>query len=124
MLPGGRGRHAPAWGTHDESEAHEERLAHRFHGFGFFRYRHCQGVQPHRPAPEPFQQRQHDRLVEPIQAQFVDVVQFQRCAGPCQINRTGAMHLGVVAHSAQQPVGDTWGAPRATGNFGRGLGIH
>ena len=115
------GGHPPARGPRDHAGPHQERLAHLLDGGGFFADGDRQRGHPDRSATEAAGQRGQHRPVEPVQAQFVDVVDRQGGLGDIPGDDAVGAHLGVVTDPAQQPVGDARGAARASRDLRAGI---
>ena len=83
--------------------------------------RHRQRRHPDRAAAEAAGQRRQHRPVQPVQAEFVDVVDHQCGLGDVAGDDAVGAHLGEVTDPAQQPVGNP-GVPRERRAHPRGLG--
>ena len=124
MRPCLAGGHTTPGRAGDHSGAHQERLAHLLDGGGFLPHRDGQRGHPDRAAAETAGERRQHGPVQPIQAEFVDVVDLQRGLGDVAGDHPVGANLGVVANPAQQPVGDARRAARASRDLGAGLGTH
>ena len=96
-----------------ESQLQQVGLVHVHHGVRLLRHRRRQRLQTHRPAAEALDQRAQQRPVAVVEAQAVDAQPGQRRVGHAGVDRAVAAHLRVVAHAAQQAVGDAGRAARA-----------
>ena len=74
-------------------------------------------LEPGRAAVEAFDQRHHQLAIHQIETVGVDVEHLQRGSGDHRADHAGAPHFGVIAHPAQQSIGDARRAPRATGDL-------
>ena len=61
--------------------------------------------------------------VHHVKALRVDIEHGQRTLRHLQRDAAVGLDISVIAHAAQQAVGDAWGAAAAAGNFKRAFGI-
>ena len=66
---------------------------------------------PDRSAAEAAGQRRQHGAVQPVEAELVDVVDRERVLRDVAGDHAVGANLGVVAHPAQQPVGDARRSP-------------
>ena len=101
----------------------QERLGHDLDGLWFLTDRDGQRGKNDWPAVEPPEQRVKNRLVEPVEALFVHLVQFKCGTRGRPVHHTVAAHLRVVADPAEQSVRDPGRAARAPRDL-RAAGVH
>ena len=99
----------------------EERLGDLLDGLHLLADGDREGADADRPAAEPAHQRVQHGSVEPVQPQFVHVVDGQRGTGDLLGDHPVGPDLGVVAHPAEQPIGDPRCAPGPTGDLHRAV---
>ena len=72
---------------------------------------------PTGPPPNDDTRARTHRLVEPVEPEIIDVVDGQGGLRGVAVDHAVGAHLGVVAHPAQQPVGDSGCAPGPAGDL-------
>ena len=92
------------------------RLVHLFERALFFADRGRDGLDPDRAAVELFDDRFQQQDVHAVEAGGIDL-QIERGAGDLLRDDRLVLDLGVVAHAAQQTVGDARRAARPAGDF-------
>ena len=121
MLIGqGRGD-AAARRAHEKAQLQQIRLVHILDCAGVLAGDGRQRVQPHRAAAElPDHCLQHG-AVGAVEAEHIDLLHIQRLARDVRIDPAAALHLRVVAHALDQPVGDAGRAARTGGDLQRAV---
>ena len=107
VLVGELGHFASTRGAVDEALFHKIWLIHFLDGAGVFAHRHSNSVEPNGTALKLVDDGEQNFIVDFVESVFVDVQCLKRIAGNGGVDFTGALHLGEVAHTAQQRVGDT-----------------
>src|SRR4051812_565105 len=105
------GRHPAARGTEEQSLADEERFVHVLDGLGRLADRDGEGGEADRSPAEARAERAEHRPVDLVETALVHAEGGEPGLGGVVVDGTVAPHLGVVAHPAQQPVGDAGRAP-------------
>ena len=117
-------RHLAATGRAlDEALLDEEGFIDLLDGAGVFANGGGDGGDAHRAALELIDDGQQDLAVDEVEAVAVDVQRLQGIARYLQVDAPVALDLCKVAHTAQQGVGNTWRATRATRYLGGRVGI-
>ena len=80
-------------------------------------------VDADRTAVELLHDREQQPAIERVEAPRIDVEQVERGVRDRLVDAAAALHLGVVAHAPQQPVGDAWRAARALGDAPGAAGV-
>src|SRR5690554_3390689 len=95
---------------------------HVFDGVAFFANGGRQAVYTHGATVKLVDNGFKQFAVHQVKTVRIDLEHGQRRLG--NISRDGAvgLDLGIVAHAAQKAVGNTGGAPGATGDFDRAVG--
>ena len=109
--------HTPARRAVQEAELNQIRLIDFFDGIGLLGNRRRNSVQPHRPAAIFFEDRQHDFLVDFVKAVAVHFQQVQRGLRHGLRDPAVGAHLRVIAHAAQQAIGDARRSAAAAREF-------
>ena len=107
MLVGEFGHFASTRGAVDEALFHKIWLIHFLDGAGVFAHRHGNGVEPNGTALKLVDDGEQNFIVDFVESVVVDVQCLKRIAGNGGVDFTGALHLGEVAHTAQERVSDT-----------------
>lgn len=103
-----RGRSdSTARSTSQEATANQERLGHLFDGFAFLPNCNSQRAQTNGTAPESATEHVKHRAVESIKPNRVHFIEVQGAVGDVAGDDPIGTHLGEVANSAQQTVGDS-----------------
>ncbi len=123
MGVGRRGGDAPARGTLQVALLDEVGFDHVFDGVALFANGGGQIVQPHRPAVETVHHRFEQLAVHHVETQRIDVEHAQCGIGHFGADSPRSFHVGIVAHPAQQAVGDARSAAGAAGNLGRAVRV-
>ncbi len=101
-------RHHPSTrSTFDEALHDEEWLVYLFHRSGILTDGGSYRGDAHRTSTELVDDGQQDAVVYFVQSVLVDVQCLQRYLGDVRINLSRTLHLGEVAYTAQQGIGDT-----------------
>ena len=117
MLVGG-GCGATALGRAlEEAELQEVGLVDVFDGVGFFRNRGGDGADADGAAAELLDDGVEDLDVDLVEALVIDVEAAEGGAGAIAGDHAAGHDLGVVAHAAQEAVGDAGRAAGAAGDF-------
>ena len=95
-----------------------------FQGAAFFANAGSQGIEADRPAAEVFDDDVEQAAVEVVKAAVVDGEQFERFIGDGAGDDAAAAYVGVVAHAAQEAVGDARRAARAFADFDCAVAFH
>ncbi len=106
-------RHPPARRALQEALLDQVGLDHVLDGVAFLADRSGHVVQAHRPAVETVDHRLQQLAVHDVEAQRVDVEHGQCLLRDLVVDAARALDVGVVAHAAQQAVGDAGRAARA-----------
>ena len=106
-----QGRHATAWGALQKALLNQKRFDHIFDGVALFTNAGGNVVQPHRATIKTMDDRFKQFAVHQVKALRVHIQHGQGSVGHGFADQAIGFHLGVVAHAAQQTVGD---ARRAT----------
>ena len=110
MRPRRRRGDPPARGTRQQTRTNEKRLSDRLDRLGLLGNGDRERGEPDRtPAEAPHKRVEH-RVVEPVEAELVDLVDLQRGPGDRPGDLAVGANLGVVADPAEQSVGDPRGA--------------
>ena len=107
MSIGGVGGDPPARCPLQKAELEKIRLVDVLDRLRLLTHRGGQRRQPDRPTLKLRRQGGQDRDVQLVQPPLVDLEQRQGELGGLAADATVATYLGVVANSAEQPVGDT-----------------
>lgn len=84
-----------------------------------FAHSRSDGVQPYRPALELVDNGAEQLVVDLVEPKSIDIERLQSILGYFQIDRTIALDLRKVPHTAQQRIGDTRRSTTAAGNLTR-----
>ena len=115
---GRRGRgHAPARRALQVALLDQVRLEHVFNRVALFADGGGQVVDTDRPAVELMQDRFEQLAVHQVEADRIDIEHRQRGVSHFARDDAIGLDLGVIAHAAQQAVGDTRCAARALGDL-------
>src|SRR5881392_510969 len=101
----------------------EEGLEHVLDGFGVLADGMREVVEADRAAGELLDHREQQLAVHEVEPEHVDVEHLERGLGDRLGHGAVRLHLRVVAHAAQDPVGDARRAARAAGDFDRAVVI-
>ena len=113
---------ASPWRPLDEAFFYQERFIDLLERAGVFAQRGGDGRQSDGTALKLVYHRRQELVVNLVQAIAVNVQRFEGIAGNRLVDATAPLHLGKVAHAAEQGVGDTRRAATPRGNlFGRSL---
>lgn len=115
------GDFAAARGALYEPFLDEERLIHFLNGAGVFSECRGNGGKSHGTTFEFVDNRGQYLVVDLVEAVTVDVEGFEGKACNFAVYRPVAFHLGKVAHTAQQSIGNARGAAAAQGYLGGGI---
>ena len=107
MVVGKLSGHAAARGSLDESLHDEVRLVHLLDGSGILADGCGNRSHAHRSAMKLVDDGGENLVVDLVQTILVDVERTERGLSNVVGNGAVALHLGEVAHTAQQRVGDT-----------------
>src|ERR1035441_7663458 len=105
--------HPPARRAVQEAELNQIRLVDFFDGIGLLGNGRGNSVQPHRAAAVFFEDRQHDFLIDFVEAEAIHFQQVQRGLRHGLRDAAVGAHLRIVAHAAQQAIGDARRSPAA-----------
>src|SRR4051812_9363534 len=106
MLPGRRRGDTSTRRAHEQAALDEERLVYILHRLGRLTHGDGEGRQPDGTTDEAAADRPEDRPVDLVEPELVDAEQRKTGVGRRFVEHPAAPDLGVVAHPAQQPVGD------------------
>ena len=99
----------------------QEGLGHHLDRLGFLAHGHREGRQSHRPAAELADQGAKYRVIKPVEAAFVDLVQLPRGSGDIPGDHPVPANFGEISDPAQQPVCDAGGAAGPAGDLIRSI---
>nr|GEU28642.1 hypothetical protein [Tanacetum cinerariifolium] len=119
----GRRGHAAARRALQKALLDQVRFQHVLDGVGRFADGRRQVADAHRAAAELVQHRFEQLAVHDVEADRIHVEHDQRSVGRGLGDVAIAFHFRVIAHAAQQAVGDTGRAARAAGDFHRAFGV-
>src|SRR5260370_13159539 len=111
------GSHPPPRSAVQKANLNQEGLVNFFDGVGLLGQRGAQRVQPNGPSLVLLDDGEQQFAVDFVEAVAVHFQHAERGLGGRQIDGAGSPHLGVVAHTAQQAVGDTRRATGAARDF-------
>ena len=111
------GHHASARGPFDESFHNQEGFVYLLHRAGILADGGGDGRQPYGAATELVDDSQQNLVVYLVESVLVYVQGSQRNLCNLRVYTSIALHLGKVAHSAQQGVGDTGRTSATAGNL-------
>src|SRR5712691_2061159 len=112
---------APAQRPLQEALLDEEGLEHVLDGFGVLADGVREVVEADRAARELLDHREQQLAVHDVEPQHVDVEHLERGLGDELGHGAIRLHLRVVPHAAQYPVGDARRAARAAGDLDRSV---
>ena len=107
MLVSQLGDFTPTRRTLQETFLYHARIVHFFHRTRVFAESRGNGGQTNRPTIALIDNGRKNLVVDFIQAIAVDVQSFEGIASNLHINATVAFHLGKVADTTKQGIGDT-----------------
>ena len=122
MLISQFGDHTTTGRALDEALHDEERLIDLLYRAAVLADGGGNGGDAYGTAAELVDDGQQDAVVYLVESVLVDVQGCQRYLGDAGIDAARALHLGKVAHSAQQGIGDTGRTSGASGYLQRGIG--
>ena len=105
------GGHSATGCAGQETFPNQKRLVDVFDRFGLLAHGDGQRRQPHRPTTKALTDDLQHRAVDFVETQTIDAKHPQRFVGNGGRHCPTVAHLGKVAHTAQQPVGDAGRAP-------------
>src|SRR5271169_3034654 len=76
-----------------------------------------QSIEPHRPALEFVDYGEEKFAVHMIESFLINLQPFHRADDEIQSDRSVSFDLGKIAHSAEEPISNTRGTPRAPRYF-------
>jgi hypothetical protein len=106
-----------------EAVLHEERLVHLLDRAAVLAHRRGDGRDPHRPAVELLDDGAQHARVHVVEPELVDVQPPERQVGHLAVDHAVPLDLRVVAHAAQQAVGDARRAARAPRDLARAVHV-
>jgi len=107
MPVGCQRRNATAWRALQIALLNQVGLDHVFNGFALLANAGGDVVQTHRPAVKAVNHCFEQFAVHEVKALRVHIQHLERQVGNVQGNRAHALDVGVIAHPAQQAVGNT-----------------
>src|SRR5215469_2281838 len=119
VLVGQLRRHSPAWCAVEESNLNQKGLIDLFDRLRLFGQHRRQGVHAHWPALILLDDREQQLAVNFVKTVAVDLEHLQRRLRRRQIDLSCAADLRVIAHPAQQTIGDARRSPRTAGDLKR-----
>src|SRR5262249_42408831 len=117
MLESQRSEQSPAWCPLQKAFLDQERLDDVFDGVTRLRQSGSERVDTDWTPSVTRGNRRKAAAVHRIQPGRIDFERQQRAVGDFPIDGLGAVDMGKVSHTAQEPSGDAWGATRAARNF-------
>ena len=122
VVEGAAGADAATGGAVEEAELHEIGLVDLFDSRGLFVDGGGDGVDADGATGVLVENREHDFLVDFIEAEAVDFEEIEGGHGDGEGDVAVGADLGVVADAAEEAVGDTRGAAGTAGDFTGGFG--
>lgn len=119
VLPDRRSRHPTAWRALQIALLDQVRLDHVFDGIGRFADGGGEIVQPDRATAEFFQNCAEQLAIHEVKAEGVDIEHAQRGIRHGEGDVSFRLDFGIIAHPAQQAVGDAGRAARTAGDLQR-----
>src|SRR6476620_9369017 len=122
MLESQRSEQSPTWCPLQKAFLDQERLDDVLDGVTRLRQRGSERVDTDWTPSVTRGNRRKVAAVHRVQPGRIDFERQQRAVGNFPIDGPGAVDMGKVAHTAQEPSGDAWGATRAARNFVSAVG--
>ena len=117
MGPRGWGCDSPALGAHEEALPDEKRLSDLLDGLALFANRDGKRGESHRATPEPAAHGIKYGAIQSVETKLIHLVQLKRILCDLACHSPIGSNLGVVAHPAEQPVGDARSAAGAASDL-------
>src|ERR1019366_8225344 len=117
MFVGELGCYSAAGSAVQKADLDQKGLVDFFDGVGLLGEHGAQRIQAYRAALVLLDDGEQKFAVDFVEAVAVNFEHAERRLGGGQIDGAGGTHLGVVAHAAQQAVGDAWRSTRAACDF-------
>src|SRR5450755_379901 len=123
VIVGRIGGHAPARSADEEAELNQIGLVDFLNGIGFLGNGGGDGVQSNGAAMVFFEDRQHNFLIDFIEAEAIHFEQVEGGLGDGLGDAAVGTDLGVIAYAAQEAIGDARRSAATAGEFGGGIVI-